>query len=299
MSPSETAPHDHHDVTQGTGFLALSTELRELSEKVAALQGKRSKEGRITAALLSLAIALGPALATFVYQWRKAESDYELAFVDRVLSAKTPEDRGALLNLLASDTRVRSSISEWAALEAQRLEKGVDEQTSAVTSVVSAKEKVELLASKGHDATPEEREELKSTRATLDTAQRALVTSQVKIGPALPTRRLLPPPELDVRQGPPQAQAPSESSVSRTARAAAFEREAILAIVRGDMNEAKTALDAGIIVWPDYHSLVEIRRLVRVPGATAKDVCEKVLKSYSWGLSGELRAKLTDCAKGS
>jgi hypothetical protein len=83
-----------------------------------------------------------------------------------------------------------------------------------------------------------------------------------------------------------------------------LERAGIQALLGRDLSLAKSSFDRAIGLWPDYHNLAEIRRLLsdnddklgQGDAAAWREVYDTILKRYSWGIPSELLAQLKTAA---
>lgn len=99
-------------------------------------------------------------------------------------------------------------------------------------------------------------------------------------------------------------QTPREQASIRSSRneAQELERQGFEALLDRDVEGALAVLDRAHRVWPDYHNVAEIRRLLRTaaddlrdPGSPAwNDVYRRILTDYSWGMSKEHREALRE-----
>ena len=101
------------------------------------------------------------------------------------------------------------------------------------------------------------------------------------------------PPEAD--PGP-----PPQTTPSRGERAAAAERRGFEALIERDLEAALDAFDEARRIWPEYHNVYEIGRLLRqrrdeLQAASAQawpQLYRDILTDYSWGMPQDLRATL-------
>lgn len=85
---------------------------------------------------------------------------------------------------------------------------------------------------------------------------------------------------------------------SRTARAAAAERRGFQALLDRDVAAAIAAFDEARGIWPDYHNVAELGRVLRARRENLADpdsaawprLYRDILTHYSWGLPADLRA---------
>ncbi len=93
----------------------------------------------------------------------------------------------------------------------------------------------------------------------------------------------------------PQTRAPTESS--RAERAAAAELRGFQALAERNLAAAREAFDRAYEIWPEYHNVDEIRRLLNQrrdeladPDSAAwPQLYRAIMTRYSWGLPEELR----------
>ncbi len=96
---------------------------------------------------------------------------------------------------------------------------------------------------------------------------------------------------------PPPSAMPAPEPAGRAARAAAAERAGFEALLARDAAAALAAFDEAYEIWPEYHNVAEIRRLLqegqeRLAAADSEDwprIYRKVLTRFSWGLPADLR----------
>lgn len=107
------------------------------------------------------------------------------------------------------------------------------------------------------------------------------------------------PPRPAARRA--EAREPAAAAGGR-AEAAELERRGFEALIAGDKEAALAAIDRAWQLWPDYHNLAELRRLLRSYGDRLDDprspawqeVYRRILTDYSWGMSKEHRAALRE-----
>jgi hypothetical protein len=95
----------------------------------------------------------------------------------------------------------------------------------------------------------------------------------------------------------PPTPAPTSEPLERAERAAAAERRGFESLVRRDVAQALAAFDEAYTVWPEYHNVAEIRRLLgewrdrlASPDSDAwPQLYRNILTRYSWGLPADLR----------
>jgi hypothetical protein len=88
-----------------------------------------------------------------------------------------------------------------------------------------------------------------------------------------------------------------EAGGSRANRAAAAERRGFEALIRHDVSAAIAAFDEARSIWPEYHNVAEIGRVLRQqrdrladPESPAwQQLYREILTRYSWGLPEDLR----------
>jgi hypothetical protein len=93
-----------------------------------------------------------------------------------------------------------------------------------------------------------------------------------------------------------------EESTPVPERAVAEERRGFEALLDRDAAAAQAAFEAAARLWPDYHNVAEIARLLRDNAAALKrsdttawqTVYRTVLSDYSWGMPGDLRPAFRD-----
>lgn len=99
---------------------------------------------------------------------------------------------------------------------------------------------------------------------------------------------------------PQQRQADVEAEGSRASRVAAAERRGFEALIDHDVEAAIAAFDEARSIWPEYHNVAEIGRVLRRqqealtdPGSAAwPRLYREILTRYSWGLPEDLRSEI-------
>jgi len=96
---------------------------------------------------------------------------------------------------------------------------------------------------------------------------------------------------------PTQRTAAVEAVSSRTQQAAAAERRGFEALLERDLTAAIAAFDEARRIWPDYHNVAELGRVLRSRLADRADpdwplLYREILTRYSWGMPEDLRSAL-------
>lgn len=95
-----------------------------------------------------------------------------------------------------------------------------------------------------------------------------------------------------------------DPSAGRADRAAAAERRGFQALLERDYETALRAFDQAREIWPEYHNVAEIGRLLRdwqdrlegSNGSAWPRLYREILTKYSWGLPEDLRPALREGA---
>ena len=85
---------------------------------------------------------------------------------------------------------------------------------------------------------------------------------------------------------------------TRSERAAAAERQGFEALIQRDLGAATRAFEQARTIWPDYHNVAEISRLLSATRAEPDwpELYRTILTQYSWGLPEDLRPALREGA---
>ena len=87
---------------------------------------------------------------------------------------------------------------------------------------------------------------------------------------------------------------------SKTERVKTLERSGFLALLDRDINGAITAFDNAHKIWPDYHNVAELKRLLlskqrRLADRKStewKKLYQVIVEKYSWGMDRDLLTKM-------
>jgi len=94
-------------------------------------------------------------------------------------------------------------------------------------------------------------------------------------------------------------EAPS-STIARKTKVAKLERDGFIAIINRDQNGAISAFSEASNLWPDYHNVSEIEKLLqknkqRLSNDKSAEAWNRVIKTiseqYSWGMPNDIRVQ--------
>lgn len=118
-----------------------------------------------------------------------------------------------------------------------------------------------------------------------------------------------PPPQQQIAQMPSREQqkayyAVRQSSVDRLA-VPDLEKQGFEALLNRDFAGAEQALSEAARVWPDYHNVAEVRKLLLAnraklksgDGQAWKEIYAAIIDRYSWGLSPLYLSRVREAAK--
>jgi hypothetical protein len=96
----------------------------------------------------------------------------------------------------------------------------------------------------------------------------------------------------------PVSRASARVSNDRAQRAAEAERQGFEALIERDLGAARRAFEQARTIWPEYHNVAEISRLLSSTQAEPNwpELYRKILTEYSWGLPEDLRPALREGA---
>lgn len=107
--------------------------------------------------------------------------------------------------------------------------------------------------------------------------------------------------QQSLRTAPPaERETAMEADSSRARNAAAAERRGFEALIDHDVRTAIAAFDRARGIWPEYHNVAEIGRVLRRLEAALADpnsdawprLYREILTRYSWGLPEDLRTEI-------
>jgi len=136
--------------------------------------------------------------------------------------------------------------------------------------------------------------ELETLKTSIKNSKDSLLLKKVEIIEINLEREL-----TQVKQTALNKEAPS-STIARKTKVAKLEHDGFIAIINRDQNGAISAFSEASNLWPDYHNVSEIEKLLKknkphLSNDKSEDAWNRVIKTiseqYSWGMPNDIRVQ--------